>query len=221
MGLNDTQVRSVAMAISDRISLIQGVGGTDVPETRLTSASLQPPGTGKTATIVAILQLLKKHFAVPYPILVTSHTHVAVDLLTGKCAAAGLKPLRFGDRLRVGSDLDKHTYHAKIEKHRFQYRLQARSDQQARIEDQLSEIESRLRKPAEGTNIFDAGINGTESDQAETVKLTHEKGRPNASARPASANSSCCRTTGEAAQGREDRNYRDLQGYAVRLDRVK
>ena len=39
---------------------------------------------------MAAIELLKAHFQVPHPILVTSHTNVAVDNLTAACLDAGL-----------------------------------------------------------------------------------------------------------------------------------
>jgi hypothetical protein len=58
LGLNTTQIRAVALMISQRLSLIQGV--------RIFLSALsffhfhfQPPGTGKTKTIIETIKLLK------------------------------------------------------------------------------------------------------------------------------------------------------------------
>jgi len=78
-GLNASQVRAIAMMLRNRVSLVQG-----------------PPGTGKTRTIVETIRLLKQHFEVPQPILLTAHTNVAVDNLAEGCRQAGLRVVRAG-----------------------------------------------------------------------------------------------------------------------------
>ncbi|KAK0540941.1 hypothetical protein OC842_000252 [Tilletia horrida] len=78
-GLNASQTRAVAMMLRNRVSLVQG-----------------PPGTGKTKTIVETIRLLKQHFEVPQPILLTAHTNVAVDNLAEGCRRAGLRVVRAG-----------------------------------------------------------------------------------------------------------------------------
>jgi hypothetical protein len=59
-GLNATQIRAIAMMIGERISLVQGVRSRQVMvlfETK--GRHLQPPGTGKTKTIIEVVKLLK------------------------------------------------------------------------------------------------------------------------------------------------------------------
>lgn len=56
------------------------------------------PGTGKTATMVALVQLLVR---AGLSILVTSHTHSAVDNLLMRLKKAGLKFLRLGSDSRI------------------------------------------------------------------------------------------------------------------------
>lgn len=65
---------------------------------------MQPPGTGKTHTIVAAVKLLKLHFQVPHPILLCAHTNVAVDNLALGAKRAGLKVVRAGDGDRLTHD---------------------------------------------------------------------------------------------------------------------
>lgn len=79
LGLNASQLKAVATMLSSRLSLIQG-----------------PPGTGKTHTLVSTLKLLKHHFAVPHPILLSAHTNVAVDNLVEAALHAGLEVVRVG-----------------------------------------------------------------------------------------------------------------------------
>ncbi|CAD6887657.1 unnamed protein product [Tilletia laevis] len=83
-GLNESQVRAVAMMLRNRVSLVQG-----------------PPGTGKTRTIVETIRLLKQHFEVPQPILLTAHTNVAVDNLAEGCRLAGLRVVRAGSSAKA------------------------------------------------------------------------------------------------------------------------
>lgn len=60
-GLNATQTRAVAMMIGERISLVQGVWAklTYFQMRKLIRLLLQPPGTGKTKTIIETVKLLK------------------------------------------------------------------------------------------------------------------------------------------------------------------
>lgn len=53
-----------------------------------------PPGTGKTHTLVSAIKLLKHHFAVPHPILLSAHTNVAVDNLALAALKAGLNVVK-------------------------------------------------------------------------------------------------------------------------------
>lgn len=103
LGLNASQLQAVATMLSSRISLIQG-----------------PPGTGKTHTLVSTLKLLKHHFAVPHPILLSAHTNIAVDNLCDAALSAGLDVVRVGPatgRSSGGSRLEECTLEKKMEKH--------------------------------------------------------------------------------------------------------
>lgn len=98
--LNPSQTRAIAMMLSERLSLVQG-----------------PPGTGKTRVIVEAIKLLKQHWQVPQPVLVTAHTNVAVDNLVDGLRAQGLKVLRAGSALRVPGSLQDLTFEARLEEH--------------------------------------------------------------------------------------------------------
>ncbi|RXK38247.1 hypothetical protein M231_04419 [Tremella mesenterica] len=88
--LNPSQIRAIAMMLSERLSLVQG-----------------PPGTGKTRVIVETIKLLKSHWQVPFPILVCAHTNVAVDNLLDGLQNHGLKAIRVGTEERIREDLQK------------------------------------------------------------------------------------------------------------------
>jgi hypothetical protein len=69
--LNDTQIRATAMMIAERISLVHGVG-LNPCETSFffLTTNIQPPGTGKTKTIIEAIKLLK---VASYLSTLTSH----------------------------------------------------------------------------------------------------------------------------------------------------
>ena len=58
IGLNPTQIRAIAMVIGERTSLVQGVNLSRLIVLPLCDTP-QPPGTGKTKTIVEAVRLLK------------------------------------------------------------------------------------------------------------------------------------------------------------------
>lgn len=62
-----------------------------------------PPGTGKTTTLVHAIKSLTKHS--DQKILVVAPSNTAVDLLTEKLAAEGLKVIRVGNPARVSERL--------------------------------------------------------------------------------------------------------------------
>lgn len=98
--LNATQLRAIAMMLSERVSLVQG-----------------PPGTGKTRVIVETIKLLKAHWKIPHPILVSAHTNVAVDNLLAGLREHGIKALRHGSYHSVREDLQQYTLDQLIENH--------------------------------------------------------------------------------------------------------
>lgn len=98
--LNSSQLRAIAMMLSERVSLVQG-----------------PPGTGKTRVIVETIKLLKSHWKIPHPILVTAHTNVAVDNLLAGLRTHGLKAVRSGSLDKVPEQLQEYTLDSQAEKH--------------------------------------------------------------------------------------------------------
>lgn len=98
--LNQSQLRAMAMMLSERVSLVQG-----------------PPGTGKTRVIVETIKLLKLHWKIPHPILVCAHTNVAVDNLLSGLRSHGIKAIRTGSSDRVRDELKEYTFDHLVEGH--------------------------------------------------------------------------------------------------------
>ncbi|XP_030756955.1 DNA replication ATP-dependent helicase/nuclease DNA2 [Sitophilus oryzae] len=88
--LNRCQQRAVLKAIAaEEYLLIKGM-----------------PGTGKTATIVALIQLLVE---MGKTVLITSHTHSAVDNVCLRLIKYGIKFMRLGNRGRINKNLVDYT----------------------------------------------------------------------------------------------------------------
>lgn len=83
----------------------------------MTGYDPQPPGTGKSQTIVSIIHLLKSHFRIAAPILLCAPTHVSIDHLLHLLISRGLNPLRLGKAIRVREDLRKWTVQERAEAH--------------------------------------------------------------------------------------------------------
>lgn len=66
------------------------------------------PGTGKTETIVALIQLLE---ALGKTILLTSHTHTAVDNVCLRLIKYGVKIMRLGSDGRIDDKLKPYSEH--------------------------------------------------------------------------------------------------------------
>ena len=98
--LNQSQLRAIAMMLSERVSLVQG-----------------PPGTGKTRVIVETIKMLKSHWKIPHPVLVCAHTNVAVDNLLAGLRGHGIKAIRTGSSDRVRDDLKEYTFDHLVERH--------------------------------------------------------------------------------------------------------
>ncbi|CAK5279145.1 unnamed protein product [Mycena citricolor] len=126
-GLNETQIRAMALMIGKRLSLIQG-----------------PPGTGKTKTIIETIKLLKVHFDVPHPLLVCTYTNVAVDNLVEGFAAANMRPLRVGSAGRVKESLKQYTLHQKLAEHPLQQVLEPLQVEKEKLEKQLDELDTKI-----------------------------------------------------------------------------
>lgn len=92
--LNPSQLLALRTTLSRPLSLIQG-----------------PPGTGKTVTSAAIVYHLKRQSK--GQILVSAPSNVAVDQLTAKIAATGLKVIRLYARSKEAteSDVQSHALH--------------------------------------------------------------------------------------------------------------
>lgn len=73
-----------------------------------------PPGTGKTTTLVEVVQQLTQTEST---VLVSAPSNTAVDLLTERLAAVGLNVLRIGNISRVDEEVIRHTLEMKLAQH--------------------------------------------------------------------------------------------------------
>lgn len=88
-----------------------------MPKLSAHARHLQPPGTGKSQTIVSLIALLKLEWRVPHPILLAAPTHVAVDHLVKSLVKAGLNPLRHGKLPRIDKSCRPWAIEERQEKH--------------------------------------------------------------------------------------------------------
>lgn len=140
----------------------------------MTHIILQPPGTGKTATLVAALKLLKVHFQIAAPVLVCAHTNNVVDMIVSKCAEEGLRPLRFGREYRIREDLREYGCEEQIKTHPLQSSLRHWSDEEDRLRDRRKEVTDAL---AGKKAVFaDLGTEGAQMSQEEEQDLKDELG---------------------------------------------
>ena len=108
--------------------------------------TLQPPGTGKSQTIVSIIHLLKAHFRVPFPILLSTPTHVSSDHLLSLLIKRKLNPLRIGRPEKVREEFQKWTITERGGTHpMFGSLEQARMDSES-ARKQLSDWKMHLEK---------------------------------------------------------------------------
>lgn len=73
-----------------------------------------PPGTGKTTTLVEVIRRCAKRAR---PVLVCAPSNAAVDLLTERCAAAGLDVVRLGNLARIDQSVMEHTLGERWKRH--------------------------------------------------------------------------------------------------------
>jgi hypothetical protein len=117
LDLNAEQIRSLATAVHSRLCVVQGVRAGLGLAAHLNNR-LQPPGTGKTVTIVRLLDLLKSHFRVPDTILVCTPTHVSVEHILQKTLKdTKLKPVILTPEHRTAFINARHTLDAKLTQH--------------------------------------------------------------------------------------------------------
>ncbi|XP_065203752.1 DNA replication ATP-dependent helicase/nuclease DNA2 isoform X2 [Planococcus citri] len=98
--LNETQKNAILNTLrADHYTLIKGM-----------------PGTGKTATVVALVKLL---VSLNYSVLITSHTHSAVDNILLRLKDSEVDFLRLGSYVRVHDSLKNYCEDHVLEKHNF------------------------------------------------------------------------------------------------------
>jgi hypothetical protein len=149
LGLNERQRRAVAMMIRERISLVQGVSWFFPDYDHVDTRTPQPPGTGKTRTIIETIKLLKVHFRVPHPILVCTFTNVAVDNLVEGLANAKLKPLRAASAGKTKDSLAHYTLDHQVATHPLQVDFKVLADRRERTKKSLKDLNEKLEKVLE------------------------------------------------------------------------
>ena len=112
--LNKVQQKAVLMALTcNDYLLIRGMPGTGIFENCFTIkhsfGNLFLPG--KTATIVAIIRIL---FTLNQTVLITSHTHSAVDNVCIKLKKHGINVLRLGSEGKIHPSLHEMSEYARI-----------------------------------------------------------------------------------------------------------
>ena len=96
--LNESQCNAVDLALrANDVAIIHG-----------------PPGTGKTTTLVEIIKRCAQRAR---PVLVCAPSNAAVDLLTERCANAGLDVVRIGNLARIDPEVVKHTLGERWKRH--------------------------------------------------------------------------------------------------------
>ncbi|TFK69818.1 P-loop containing nucleoside triphosphate hydrolase protein, partial [Pluteus cervinus] len=151
-GMNSSQVRAMALMISQRLSLVQG-----------------PPGTGKTKTIIETVKLLKCHFEVPQPILLCTYTNAAVDNLVEGLAAVGLKPLRVAAGGRVKPQLQEYTLEDKRSIH-------PKKPELDRLEKQEQDLEGEIKNLQQKRELVDDSSLEKRLQNLDN-QMTHKKNR--------------------------------------------
>jgi hypothetical protein len=151
-GLNATQVRAIALMLGERLSLVQGVRPpVFYLQGRLSFPFTQPPGTGKTRTIIETIRLLKQHFQVPHPLLICTFTNVAVDNLVEGIVATGLSPIRVGHMPGIKPSLLQYSLQAQLEAHPLNKDLKKLQDEQDGLRIQVRNFSAKIAKLQDAT----------------------------------------------------------------------
>ena len=163
INLNESQMQAMAAMIGQRISLIQGVSVASSIRLLVSHTLFQPPGTGKTKTIIETIKLLKVtfslyepqidrstyaqvHFEVPQPILVCTYTNVAVDNLVEGLAKVGVKPLRVGSQGNIRPSLIPHSLDYKMQMHHLSETFKRVAEEIEHLAQEIRELGVRYAK---------------------------------------------------------------------------
>jgi len=124
--------------------------------------SSQPPGTGKTKTIIETIKLLKVfpykllyrygqwsnlfqvHFEVVHPLLVCTFTNVAVDNLVEGFVAVGVKALRVAFGGKVKASLTEHTLDYKLDQHPSKPELDRLTQEDHALDREITNLAKRI-----------------------------------------------------------------------------
>jgi len=128
LGLNRSQLASVAMALQHRVALMQG-----------------PPGTGKTATIIRLLHLLRRQLGLRVPILACAQSNVAVDNMLEGLVDLGIRAVRVGQPVKVREGLRGATLDARLEVHPLQQDIGDKMEQYWGLRRRLPSLRGRDR----------------------------------------------------------------------------
>jgi len=115
LGRHQAQFREVNEWLrSERLNDSQNSALRDVVGSFDVTVIHGPPGTGKTTTLVEVVQQLTQ---TEQTVLVAAPSNTAVDLLTERIAAAGLRVLRIGNISRVDEEVIRHTLEMQVAQH--------------------------------------------------------------------------------------------------------
>jgi DNA anti-recombination protein RmuC len=92
---------------------------------------------------VETVKLLKVDFEVPYPILVSTYTNVAVDNLLEGLDHTGVKPLRVGGKVEKEA-LRKYTLEHQLENHRLAPTLKETKKESEDVKMRMDRLEKKM-----------------------------------------------------------------------------
>ena len=149
LSIDASQLAAVVTFLKSSLSVIQGVSALSacnpyivVKLANLISLS-QPPGTGKTNTIVAALYLLKRKCRFRGPVSVNAHTHKAIESLARRSLQTGLKIVMLG-KLSEGSGLEEQHLVSHMKRHQWWPILCAFQSEMTRLYEETRPLAAEL-----------------------------------------------------------------------------